>query len=111
MGGLNFLEQKKKFLEGKKLVFLKKKMKKKIWKNFGKNFFFDFFFRFTHRKIQVFGAHPGQKKIFFGGKKISFFDKTMKKKILEKFRKKIFFDFFFDFFSNFFELIQGKYFF
>ena len=64
LGGLSFLEPKKKFfLEGKKLVFLKKKLKKKFGK-ISEKFFFRFFFRFTHRKIPVFGAHPGQ-IIFF----------------------------------------------
>ena len=53
------MEQKKKiFFGGEKLVFLKKKFGKISEKNF-----FRFFFRFTHRKIPVFGAHPGQ--IFF----------------------------------------------
>ena len=50
LGGLSFLEPKKKFfLEGKKLVFLKKKLKKKIWKNFGKIFFSIFFSLYTSK--------------------------------------------------------------
>ena len=44
------MELKKKFfLEGKKLVFLKKKLKKKIWKNFGKIFFSIFFSLYTSK--------------------------------------------------------------
>ena len=44
------MEPKKKFfLEGKKLVFLKKKLKKKIWKNFGKIFFSIFFSLYTSK--------------------------------------------------------------
>ena len=57
------MEQKKKIFGGKKISFFEKTMKKKIGKISEKKFF-DFFFRFTHRKIPVFGAHPGQ-IIFF----------------------------------------------
>ena len=64
------MEQKKKiFFGGEKISFFEKKMKKKNLEKFRKNFFFDFFFRFTHRKIPVFGAHPGQK---MEGKKLVF---------------------------------------
>ena len=47
-------------MEGKKISFFEKKIEKKNLEKFRKIFFFDFFFRFTHRKIPVFGAHPGQ---------------------------------------------------
>ncbi len=66
MGGLNFLEQKKKnFFGGEKISFFEKKMKKINFGKISEKNFFRFFFRFTHRKIPVFGAHPGQKKFFF----------------------------------------------
>ena len=54
-----------------------------------------------------------KKKFFFGGEKISFFEKKMKKKI-GKISENFFFDFFFDLHIEkyrFLELIQGKYFF
>ena len=41
----------------------------------------------------------GDKKNFFGGEKISFFEKKNSKKILEKIWKKFFFDFFCRFFQ------------
>ena len=41
----------------------------------------------------------GPKKIFFGGEKISFFEKKKSKKILEKIWKNFFFIFFVDFFN------------
>ena len=37
---------------------------------------------------------PKKKNFFFGGEKISFFEKKIEKKNLEKFRKIFFFDFF-----------------
>ena len=63
-------------------------------KKFGKiseKIFFDFFFD-LHIENTI---EKSQKKIFFGGKKISFFEKTMKKKICKNFGKFFFPIFFF----------------